>query len=291
MSNTEKLLESAKDEYLKRSIELFNKEPNELSIEECKKLDRYMKDLAHPIWKPIICDGKPTCYIVSNIGEIMNAKTNKILAHTFSKKKYLIVNLYFQDKRHTKSIHRLVAEAFIPNPENKPQVNHINGNKQCNWVENLEWNTCQENIQHAIKHGLRHDGVGEDANRSVYTTKQVEEVCRLLEERKKTNVEIAEITGVDVSNISKIKCKEIWTHISSKYNIPKPIQNATGENSAASKYTTNQIHKVCKMLVNGYNMKDIEKESGVGYDMIWRIKNGKNWKEVFNQYKYNLKSA
>lgn len=63
---------------------------------------------------------------------------------------YRFVVLYKDGKRHYLSVHRLVAEAFIPNPENKPQVNHINGNRADNRTKNLEWATAMENIQHSV---------------------------------------------------------------------------------------------------------------------------------------------
>lgn len=69
--------------------------------------------------------------------------------------KYLQVELYKNNKSHHRYVHRLVAEAFIDNPENLPEVNHIDGNRQNNVVSNLEWVTRKGNVKHAITTGLK----------------------------------------------------------------------------------------------------------------------------------------
>ena len=90
-------------------------------------------------------------YSITKNGNILNTKTNRILKYVIDSSGYYQVNLYNKGKSKKFLIHRLVAIYFIPNLENKPQVNHINGIKTDNRIENLEWNTSKENINHALK--------------------------------------------------------------------------------------------------------------------------------------------
>lgn len=117
-------------------------------------------------WKPIkFYEG---LYEISNLGRVKSLERyrkginnssifvpERILKPNLCKSTgYLQVSLHNNTKQKVCSVHRLVAIAFIENPENKPQVNHIDGNKQNNCVDNLEWTTCQENIQHAWDTGI-----------------------------------------------------------------------------------------------------------------------------------------
>ena len=104
------------------------------------------------IWKNVI--GYENLYKISNYGNIYSVVKQKSKSTRKKPNGYIIVDLCKNGIVHTKHIHRLVAEAFIPNPNGLPQVNHIDGNKQNNCVDNLEWCTCKENMQHAVENGL-----------------------------------------------------------------------------------------------------------------------------------------
>lgn len=98
-------------------------------------------------------------YSVSDDGEVFSYVSGRRHSMVLSPGggalgKYLTVNLRVGDKRKTYSVHRLVAAAFVPNPDNKPCVNHIDGNPTNNAASNLEWVTQRGNAQHAHRHSL-----------------------------------------------------------------------------------------------------------------------------------------
>lgn len=106
------------------------------------------------IWKHIKEYEKK--YQVSNKGNIKSLKRNKLLSlNWLDDDGYRRVNFFQNKKRKHFSIHQLVAIHFIPNPDNKPVVNHLDGNKLNNKSSNLEWATRSENDLHAYKIGLR----------------------------------------------------------------------------------------------------------------------------------------
>jgi hypothetical protein len=119
------------------------------------------------IWKDVV--GYEGYYQVSSLGRVRSLdrvldKPNILTGGPTTRKGkilrqhelfgYMYINLCVHDKRHSCRAHRLVAEAFIPNPENKPQTNHKNGNKRDNRVYNLEWATASENGLHSYANGF-----------------------------------------------------------------------------------------------------------------------------------------
>ena len=103
------------------------------------------------IWKDI--KGYEGLYQVSSLGRVKRVDTDRILK-TYANKGYHQVQLSKNNIKSNKTIHRLVAQAFIPNPENKPEVNHIDEDKSNNSISNLNWMTSKENSNHGTR-GIR----------------------------------------------------------------------------------------------------------------------------------------
>ena len=123
-------------------------------------------------------------------GTIYSYYINKFLKGSRDKDGYLkcaLINKY--NKQKYLRIHRIIAKVFIPNLLNKPQINHIDGNKQNNCIFNLEWVTCQENFNHAKENGLTNKG--EKQSGSKLTEQQIKEIRRIWHENTITNRKIS----------------------------------------------------------------------------------------------------
>jgi hypothetical protein len=172
------------------------------------------------IWKDVV--GYDGLYQVSNFGNIKsldrkrwsgrNNSYSLFKGKELSKSKrrgYLRVSLTKSKIEKTFSIHRLVAIAFIPNPENKPQVNHKDGDKLNNNEWNLEWNTASENTQHSFDNGLQVIIRGEGCYNSKLTAKDVLEIRKSkLPQRK-----LGKIYGISGSIVCEVRNRKTWSHI------------------------------------------------------------------------------
>lgn len=146
-------------------------------------------------------------YYISRKGKVYNLSTGiKIKPY---KQRYLSIVLIYKDgNRKRKYIHRLVALAFVPNPENKPQVNHIDGNKKNNYYLNLEWVTAKENTKHAIDKNLRKDNTGPNNNTSKISEQDFEDIKKL--GKHHTSKSIGDRYNLSKSQINKIISGRTW---------------------------------------------------------------------------------
>lgn len=119
-------------------------------------------------------------------------------------------HLQINGKSKTYLLHRIIAICFVPNPDNKPCVNHIDGNRSNNEVSNLEWCTYKENTRHAMKLGTFH--VGETVRTSFLKEHQVKEIKSMREQGIKFK-DIADSFGVCVGTIESIVYKRSWKHL------------------------------------------------------------------------------
>jgi len=115
----------------------------------------------------------------------------------------------------------MVAEAFIPNPDNKSCVNHKDGNKLNNWDWNLEWSTYGENSQHSYDIGLKKAPSGSSVHFSKYSEDMVELACQKMSEDILTLSEIENLTKIPHKTLCDIRAGNIWKDISIKYIFPK----------------------------------------------------------------------
>lgn len=154
------------------------------------------------IWKDV--NGYEGLYLVSRDGQIKGIKSGKILKQCVAKSGYKIVGLCSHGVRKNVQVHRIIALAFLQNSQNKPEVNHKDGCKTNNAIENLEWATRQENSQHAFENGLM------NLSNIKLTPNDVKKIRKRYFLDKKTYNQIAEEFNLSLSHVEGVVLKHRW---------------------------------------------------------------------------------
>ena len=151
-------------------------------------------------------------YMISSHGRVFAKKTQKFVKGK-NTNGYMMMTFTRDGKRHYEYIHRIVGKTFIPNPENLPEINHKNGIKNDNRVENLEWATKSYNIQHAYDTKLHSNPCGEQRANAKLTELEVRCIKRLLASGKASLGQCAIMFDTDKSQIAGIKMGRTWKHV------------------------------------------------------------------------------
>ena len=223
-------------------------------------------ELQNQEWKYITQDMVPGVYdyyMIGSAGQIWNRREQRLMSLSPAANSYLAANLSGEFGPKTTMVHRLVAMAFVPNPDpiNRIVVNHIDGNKFNNDYRNLEWVTAKENIAHAIRTGLM-----DPSKCAKYTEDERNMVRNLLAEHKYSCKEISEMTGVSKSVVSHIRYGESWKN-----------ENQYDPYSIRNRISKEEVHKMCKYFemnnLREYStdfMRDALEYCGLGTDDNWK---------------------
>ena len=145
---------------------------------------------------------------------VINILKEMEMKFSSSKNIYPSISISVNGKTKRVYVHRMLAIAFIPNPENKPEVNHKNGNRKDFNLDNLKWVTPKENVNHAIDTGLSYHVKGEESGNSKLTERKVLAIRRLHRINPSFNRRgLSRKIGITHQNISDIVNKKSWKHL------------------------------------------------------------------------------
>ena len=229
-----------------------------------------------------------------NYGRVYSKDRNKFLSLQTNTSGYDVVNIYGIEndkiKLKRRFVHRLVANEFCDNNDSERiYVNHIDSDRSNNHYTNLEWCTHQENMDHMKLQGYIKRG--EDNHNSIFTNEEVHTICKMLEDgfnyRQISEYLGREFTESISSQIGSIRRKITWVHISNLYNIPPIFEHNIRDDGI--------IHKICIMMEQGINDKDIvvelynvepddKKTLSKYYKFLYKLKSRERYKRIVDQY-------
>ncbi len=219
--------------------------------------------MSEEIWRDI--SGYEGLYQVSNFGRVKSFyKGGRILKTVPDGGGYPIVCLSRDGKHKNRTVHRLVAEAFMPNPDGKPQVNHIDGDKTNNRADNLEWCTSTENNRHVIKTGLHGSGS------ATYNAKLTNEQAFYIRENPDnlTCRALAKMFGVNHVTISEAQLGKTYRHVGGKIRTEKlPNPHRVPDSVRA------EIRRLYVKSSHEFGLTALAKKFNCAPQTIWRIIN------------------
>jgi len=158
--------------------------------------------------------GKVWSYAKYRLGKTRKFHNGRFLVATRASTGYVVISFSHLDgKRKMLFVHRLVASAFLPNPLNLPQVNHKNGIKTDNHVENLEWCTAKENIHSALKRGSQFGAKGSKHHFAKLDESDISEIRKRFASGNESYGTLAKQFGVTPSAIGQIIRRISWKHV------------------------------------------------------------------------------
>ena len=252
-------------------------------------------------------------YMISNDGRLYNLRSEKFVKPFIHNSGYYYVNVKPDPEKYpdrysiTIQIHRLVAWEFVPNPNNYPFVDHIDGNKLNNYDTNLDWVTGAENIRRASNNNLM--------NGICYGEKKAREVCELLQQGYSSlhiyrlllndpKAKIADDPSLYMF-VDRIRRKKVWVEISDEYDFytGKQVRRASNNNTldGCCKYSEELIRDICSYLEQGWdakkiyfkykpNDKSIDDDGGL-YSLIQGLRRREIWDYITKDYKYTMQTT
>lgn len=237
------------------------------------------------IWKPLVCYDLGGKYAISNIGRVKTVmcrnrfgwyapKKERILFQFKNKEGYMQVGLYTMIGRlKSFKVHRLVAETFIENKHNKPQVNHLNSVRDDNRVENLEWCTNSENQIHSVRFGNYPAKYGGNAP----AAKLKEADVKYIYSSPKEIYQLASQFKVHPDTVINIRRGKTWSSVTGVLLKSKTVQDRSGQNHYLTRLTNKDVVDI---YTSKLPVKELSKLFTVGKTTIYAIKRGQNWSHI-----------
>ena len=240
----------------------------------------------------IYINDKPTKYYIRTDGMVFRREIKKgeivdnVMYGGLDSDGYHNVTLSVDGEKKTFKIHRLVANAFIPNREMLPEVNHKDGNKLNNTIDNLEWVTTEDNIKHSYETGLQ--------KHRVYTDKQINLVCVLLTTNLYSLKDISKLTDVTVDMIRRVIRGERHYGIAKHYDLTKynphdHFEVKYGIHTIPEKETILEI--MDDIQNSDSTIIEIAHKHNVSEGLVSNLKNGKTHKNLLKAYDILVEAA